>query len=46
MGVAHCQSNKNGCHCNQINGILGKMAVLKTGDADLHIHTKIDFLWS
>ena len=27
-----------------INRLLGKMAILKKGDVDLHIHTNFDFL--
>ena len=43
LGVVQCQSNKNGCHGKCVNRILGKMAVLKRGDVDLHIHTTFDF---
>ena len=39
-----CQINKNGCHDNHINEILGKMAVLKRRDIDVHVHTKFEFL--
>ena len=39
-GCLQCQINNNACHGNQINALLGKMAVLKCGAVDLHIHTK------
>ena len=40
-----CNANiiKNSCHGKYINRLLGKMAILKKGYVDLHIHTKFDF---
>ena len=44
--VVQYQVTKNGCHGKRISRILGKMALLKKRDVDLHIHTTFINLWS